>query len=231
MRFIHKPMAHIKDVVLQFPCLLGKESFVKTTKGYYCNKCSSEVIDFSGKSLNALGCEMEKSEKPVCGMFKKSQLSDHFIKYAAATFFISSALAFQSFAQEKVKIDSDSTSKSNVGEETEPIFFGLIVEMQAEPVGGFLKFMKTLSEEIKCPIGLKEKGKCFVEMLIDTSGHAHSFKIVKSLNKDADLEAVRALTKLNYPWTPAKQRGKSLTSRFIMPIAFDPDKRSNDVRK
>jgi len=231
MRFIRKPMANIKDVVLQFPCPLRKDSFDKTSKGYYCNKCSSEVIDFSGKSLNELRCEMGKSQKPVCGIFKKSQLSDQFIKYAAATFFLSSALTFQSIAQEKAKIDSDSTSKANVDGETEPVFFGLIVETQAEPEGGIPKFIKTLSEEIKCPISLKEKGKCFVEMLIDTSGHAHSFKIVKSLNKDADQEAVRALTKLNYPWTPAKQRGKSLTSRFIMPIAFDPDKRRNDVKK
>ena len=159
-----------------------------------------------------------------CGMFKKSQLSDHFIKYAAATFFVSSALAFQSIAQEKAKIDFDSTSNENVSEETAPLIFGMIIETQAEPVGGIPKFMKTLSEEIKCPIGLKEKGRCFVAMLIDTSGHAHSFKIVKSFNKDADEEALRALIKLNYPWTPAKQRGKPLTSRFIVPIAFDPDK-------
>ena len=58
-------MADIKDVLLQFPCPLRKETFDKTTKGFYCSKCSSEVIDFSGKSLNELRCEMEKSEKPV----------------------------------------------------------------------------------------------------------------------------------------------------------------------
>src|SRR5687767_14477875 len=120
-------MADIKDIVLQFPCPLSEESFDKTTKGYYCNKCSSEVIDFSGKSSNELRCEMEKSGKPVCGIFKKSQLSDHFIKYAAATFFVSSALTFQSIAQERAKVDYDSTSNANVDEETEPIFFGTIV--------------------------------------------------------------------------------------------------------
>ena len=204
-------MAEIKDVVLQFPCPLGKESFDKTTKGYYCSKCSSEVINFSGKSMNELRCAMEKSEKPVCGIFKKSQLSDQFIKYAAATFFVSSALAFQSIAQEKKKIDSDSTSNPKVDEETGSEFFGMIVETHAEPVGGMPKFMKTLSDEIKCPIGLTEKGKCFIEMLIDTSGHAHGFRIIKSFNKDADEEAVRALKKVNYPWTPAKQRGKPLS--------------------
>ena len=214
-------MADIKDIVLQFPCPLRKESFDKTTKGYYCNKCSSEVIDFSGKSLNELRCEMEKSEKPVCGIFKKSQLSDQFIKYAAATFFVSSALAFQSIAQEKgenrfrLHIEAQMLMKKQ-----RPTFFGTIVEVPAQPVGGVEKFMEALSRELKYPTDLKEKGKCFVEMLIDTSGHAHSFKIVKGFNKDADREALRALTKLNYPWTPAKQRGKALVSRFIMPIAI-----------
>jgi TonB-like protein len=224
-------MSDIKDVVLQFPCPLRKESFDKNTKGYYCDKCSSEVIDFSGKSLNELRCEMEKSEKPVCGIFKKSQLSDHFIKYAAAAFFVSSTLTFQSIAQEKTKIDPDPTLRANVDEETEPTLFGMIVEVPAQPVGGFEKFIAALSREIKYPPGLNEKGKCFVEILIDTSGHAYSFKILKSFNKDADQEAVRALTKLNYPWTPAKQRGKSLTSRFIMPIAFDPDKGRKDIKR
>ena len=219
-------MTEIKDVVLQFPCPLRKESFDKTTKGYYCNKCSSEVIDFSGKSLNELRCAMEKSEKPVCGIFKKSQLSDQFIKYAAATFFVSSALAFQTFAQEKAKIDSNSTSNANVDDETEPTVFGMIVEVPAQPIGGFPKFMDALSKELRYPEDLKEKGKCFVEVLIDTSGHAHSFKILKSFSKDADQEALRALRRLNYPWTPAKQRGKPMTSRFVMPIAFDPDKES-----
>lgn len=215
-------MAEIKDVMLQFLCPLRKESLAKTTKGYYCNKCAAEVIDFSCKSLNELQCAMEKSEKPVCGIFKKSQLSDQFIKYAAATFFVSSTLAFQTLAQEKGKIDSDSTSNAEVDDDAESVMFG-IIETQAEPVGGFPKFMKTLSEEIKCPISLKEKGKCFIEILIDTSGHTHSFRIIKGFNEDADYEALRALTKLNYPWIPTKQRGKSVTSRFIVPVVFDPD--------
>ena len=176
-------MADIKDIVLQFPCPLRKEFFDKTTKGYYCNKCSSEVIDFSGKSLKELRCEMEKSLKPVCGIFNKSQLSNQFIKYAAATFLVSSALAFQSSAQEKAKIDSDSTSNVDIDEETESVIFGMIAETHAEPTGGIEKFMSALSKQLKYPPGLKEKGKCFVEFLIDTSGHAHSFKIVKGFNK------------------------------------------------
>lgn len=219
-------MANIQDIVLQFPCPLKKESLREIGKGYYCTKCSTSVVDFSDKSLDEFQVELQRSQKPVCGIFKKSQLSNQFIKYAAATFLVSSALTFQSIAQEKGKIDSDSTSNTNVDEETEPTMFGMIVEIQAKPVGGFPEFMNALSKELRYPEDLKEKGKCFVEILIDTSGHAHSFKILKSFNKDADQEALRALTKLNYPWTPAKQRGKPMTSRFVMPIAFDPDKKS-----
>lgn len=217
-------MAEINNIVLQFPCPLEKESFDKTRSGYHCNKCSTEVVDFTCKSSDDLQREIRKAQDPVCGIFRKSQLSSQFIKYAATTFVVSSALTLQSFAQEKTKIDSTSKSHENIDAETEPVIFGMIIETQPLPVGGYEKFYSALSKEIKYPKDLKEKGKCFVEFFIDSTGSAHSFKIIKSFNIDADREALGALTRLNYHWSPAKQRGKPIAARFILPIVFDPDK-------
>jgi TonB family protein len=161
--------------------------------------------------------------RPVCGIFKQAQLSEQFLKYAAATLIVTSSLTSATYGQEKVKSDSLVEAHFVLDTANEDSVFGMFVEFGAEPVGGYYKFMEALSKEIKYPTGLTTKGKCFVEFFIDTTGQTTDFKVIRSFNKASDQEVLRALTKLNYPWKPARQKNKPIKSRFVIPIAFDPD--------
>jgi hypothetical protein len=209
-------MTKIKDVTIEFSCpgtLDGK---------LYCDRCSHTVIDFTNKTDRALREEIKKSNGPVCGLFKKSQLSDKFLKYAAATF-IATSLTVPTLGQEVIK--GDSLLKACENMETvneEDVFFGMIVETQAEPIGGYKKFFEAIASKMNYPTGLKEKGKSFVEFTIDSVGQMKDVILIKGFNELADKEAVRVLSTLNYPFNPGRQRGIPIKTRLVIPIMFDP---------
>lgn len=79
-----------------------------------------------------------------------------------------------------------------------------------------------LSKELKYSKGLKVKGKCFVQFTVDSLSHVDNFKILKGLSPEADAEAIRALKKLSYPFTPGELRGNRVNQSMIVPVSFDP---------
>jgi protein TonB len=211
-------MTKIKNVTLEFACQ------EKLDDKLFCHKCAHRVIDFTTKTNDELQEEINKSIKPVCGIFKKSQLSDQFLKYAAATF-IATSLTIPVIGQEEKKGDSLLKSCEKVETENEEgIFFGVMLETQAEPVGGYKRFYEAIANSIKYPPGLNEKGRLFVELSIDTAGRVTNIKLIKGFNEYADKEAVRGLTELNYSFKPGKQRGKAIESKLIVPVTIDPEK-------
>jgi len=210
-------MPKIKNITIEFHC---RESL---DDKLFCDKCSHRVIDFTNKTDNELRKEIEKSNRPVCGLFKKSQLSNQFLKYAAATF-IATSLTVPSIGQEIIKGDSLLKACEKIETEAEDeVFLGVIVETQAEPIGGYKKFFEAIANKMIWPTGLNEKGKAFVEFSIDSAGQMMGVKLLKSFNELADKEAVRVLSTLNYPFKPGRQRGKPVKTRLVIPIAFDPD--------
>lgn len=205
-------MPDIKSVNLEFHCpeTLNDKLF--------CDRCSRRIIDFTNKTEKELKVEIAKAKGPVCGLFKKSQMSEQFLKYAAATF-IATSLTLPSLGQEPIKADSLQKAVESTEEDT---FFGMIVELQAEPIGGYKKFMETIASNLNYPHGLHEKGRSFVEFTIDTTGQMRDIKLIKGFNDLADREAVRVLSTLNYAFNPARQRGIPVRSRLVIPITFDP---------
>ena len=92
-------MAKIKNITIEFHCLESLDDAL------FCDKCSRRVIDFTNKTDSELRKEIENSNRTVCGLFKKSQLSNQFLKYAAATF-IATSLTVPAIGQEVIKGDS-----------------------------------------------------------------------------------------------------------------------------
>ena len=208
-------MSDIKDVTLEFLC---PETL---NHQHFCAKSSRRLTDFTNKTGGELIEEIQRSKGPVCGIFKKVQLSDQFLKYAAATV-IATSLTLPSLGQEPIKVDTLKNAIESIEEEDDDVFFGMIVELQAEPICGYKKFMETIASNLNYPPGLHEKGRSFVEFTIDTTGQMRDIKLIKGFNELADREAVRVLSTLNYPFTPARQRGKPVRSRLVIPIVFDP---------
>ena len=153
-------MANIKNVSLEFSCTekLGDKLF--------CDKCSHSVVDFTAKTNEELQEEINKSLRPVCGIFKKSQLSDQFLKYAAATF-IATSLTMPTLGQEVIKGDLLLKACEKVAAEAEEeTFFGLLVETQAEPVGGYQKFFEAIASKMKYPKDLLKRVNHLLSLLL-----------------------------------------------------------------
>lgn len=97
----------------------------------------------------------------------------------------------------------------------------------AQPIDGIIKFYKAIGKNVKYPEGLNLKGKVYLELTIDSLGQLKDTKIITGINSRIDNEAIRVITSLNYPFKPAIINGKPAKSKLILPIAFDPNQKSN----
>lgn len=204
-------MPPIKNITLAFPCRekLGPE--------LSCERCSHTIVDFRGKTDVDLKAALSIATRPVCGVFDRTQMSGKFLKYAAATF-MAASLTLPAKAQEGEQIDVAPTSCKK--EIEDPPFLGMIIETPAEPVGGMKKFYEAINAGLTYPEEFSGQGRVFVEFNIDTLGKMTDIKVVKGFNEWANNEAVRVLALLNYPFIPARQRGKAVRMKMVIPIAF-----------
>lgn len=212
-------MTKIKNITLAFSCTEKLKQ--RSGDKFFCSKCDHSITDFTSKSSEELQDAIAKSTRPVCGIFKRSQLSHQFLRYAAATVIATSALTIPATGQEQEKTEpSVNTSHKPVADD---VVLG-IVETTPEPVGGNHKFLAAINSNLKYPRGLTTKGKVFVQFTVDTSGRMKDITLVKGFNEAADREAVRMMTSLQYPFKPGQQGGKPVETKMVMPIIFDPEK-------
>ena len=189
---------------------------------HFCEKCRHRVIDLRNKTEIDLRQEIKEARGHVCGIFNKSQLSEQFLRYAATAVIVTS-LSIPNYAQETNTFDSLlKAPQENAPKEEEDVFIGTIVEVMPEPVGGNEKFLESIRSKLIYPVGLAEKGRTFIQFLIDSTGQMKDVTIMKGFNELADKEALRVMSSLNYPFIPARQGGKPVSIRFVIPVIFDP---------
>jgi TonB family protein len=211
-------MSKIKNVSLEFKCS------EKLDQHLFCSKCSNVVIDFTKKESEDLEKEINISQKPVCGIFNKSQLSEAFLKYAASTF-VATSLVTQLQGQEINFTDLIFEQKQIEFDIKEHMFLGFVVQDPATPLGGYNNFINMIGSQLNYPPDLTEKYESLVEFTVDASGQMRDIKLKKGCNVSIDAEALRVVTSLNHPFTPAKQGGKPIKTRITIPILFDPDEK------
>lgn len=98
----------------------------------------------------------------------------------------------------------------------------LVVEEGAMPKNGMAAFYKLAGENIRYPAQARRmnvEGKVFVEFVVSRDGTLTDIKVVKGIGSGCDEEAVRIVS-LSPPWNPAKQRGKPVRQRIVLPIFF-----------
>jgi TonB family protein len=214
-------MTKIKNITLAFNCTEKLEQ--NSGDKFFCAKCAHHITDFTSKSLEELQDAITKSTRPVCGIFKRSQLSDQFLRYAAATVIATSALTIPAIGQTQERTEpSVSTPHKPVADD---VLLGIVVQTTLEPVGGYQEFLAAIYSDLKYPKGLATKGKVFVEFTVDTLGRMKDIKLVKGFNEAADREAVRMMTSLHYPFKPGQQDGMPVETKMVVPIIFDPEKK------
>lgn len=120
---------------------------------------------------------------------------------------------------EEIVLTAPSTVDDEI-EKADEIF--IVVEESAVPKGGMPAFYKLASENLRYPAQARRmnvEGKVFVEFVVDKEGKIGSIVVVKGIGAGCDEEAMR-IVKLSPDWMPAKQRGKAVKQRIVLPIFF-----------
>lgn len=95
-------------------------------------------------------------------------------------------------------------------------------EMAPSYPGGIMSFRMDVAIRLHYPytaLKYKKEGTVYVQMIIDTDGKAQDIKIVKSVYKDLDKEAVRAVRLCN-KWSPGTKGGKPVKVQLTFPVNF-----------
>jgi protein TonB len=105
-------------------------------------------------------------------------------------------------------------------EKADEIF--VVVEESAQPTNGMSNFYKFTSSNIRYPAQARRmgvEGRVFVEFVVGKNGSLQDITVIKGIGAGCDEEAIRVL-KLSPPWQPAKQRGRAVKQRIVLPIIF-----------
>ena len=234
----------IKNVSLKFSCSENYDKMEDSEKGKMCLKCNKKVIDFTNKNQNDLKNEIKSSKNGICGKFKKSQLKDSFVKYAAATLISTASLITEAEAQSNIPenisskvYEKDDIIIESVGEVSVDVLVGDVVLENIEHsdtkrinldsfIGGRELFYKVLENVLLFPKQLEVETKVYVELTVDTAGHVSKYHILKGFYLSANEEALRALKQVNPKFIPAEERGKRVASKLIIPVVFKKESTS-----
>lgn len=95
-------------------------------------------------------------------------------------------------------------------------------EEMPEFPGGEGKLLQFIAENIhlpKCVTSATVKGRSIIEFVVEKDGTVSDFKVVRSLHKDCDEEAVRVL-KTMPKWKPGRERGEPVRVKYMVPVQF-----------
>jgi TonB family protein len=97
-----------------------------------------------------------------------------------------------------------------------------IVEETAQPKNGINEFYANLATQIKYPEQARKtgvEGRVFVEFVVNKDGSLSEVKVLRGIGAGCDSEAMRVVSK-SENWNPARQRGKAVKQRIVLPIVF-----------
>jgi len=103
----------------------------------------------------------------------------------------------------------------------EPEIFLIVEEMPGFP-GGEAQLVKYLGDNIKYPAIARENGitgTVFVTFVVGPDGQVKDVKVLRGIGGGCDEEAKRVVMAMP-KWKPGKQRGKTVSVQYNLPIRF-----------
>lgn len=88
--------------------------------------------------------------------------------------------------------------------------------------GGNEAMMRYVATNVQYPTIAKEndvQGTVFVSFIVDKTGKVVDAKVVRGIGYGCDKESLRVVNSMP-KWTPGTQRGKTVRTRFTLPIKF-----------
>ena len=92
-------------------------------------------------------------------------------------------------------------------------------EQQASFPGGQEALLAFLDQNVRYPDGYDGcgQGRVVVSFSIDTDGSIVDPKVIRSVDKELDAEALRVVSLMS-KWIPAKEKGKNKRTEYVLPI-------------
>ena len=92
-----------------------------------------------------------------------------------------------------------------------------------EPPGGIDVFMKYMKKYTNHQYNSAETGNVTLSFIVEKDGSLTSYKIVHSLNNEADGIAIQVLKDYNQKWKPAMQNGQPVSTPYTISVPFGKD--------
>ena len=105
----------------------------------------------------------------------------------------------------------------------ENYIFGVVEQMPSFP-GGNKALMKFLDDNLRYPAEARAmgiQGRVVVTFVVERDGNIDSIKVIKKVSPELDREALRVI-RLMPKWNPGKQNGKTVRTKYTIPIIFKP---------
>jgi len=194
-----------------------------TEKNNYVNLLIRETVNNNSFKLASFFAKPSILNR--LDMLKNNNTSSNKTIVAALLFFITSFIFSCNFNQNEEIVLAKDINTATVEEAiqiTDKIFN--VVEKQAEPKNGIQEFYNQLSEEMEGlypeeAIENKIEGVVYLQFIIEKDGSFSNIQAVKGIGYGCDELAIEVLKKQG-KWNPAKQNGKAVRSRRVIPIRF-----------
>ena len=144
-----------------------------------------------------------------------------------ATITANGSLITSNSVQIKVQFAPPTVTSENVRDDKEEnvadnSIYETVEQMPEYPSGGTAGLMNFISKNLKYPTICQEsgvQGRVVVSFVVNKDGSTTDFRIIRSVDKYLDKEALRVLNGMP-KWKPGKQKGVPVRVRYTVPINF-----------
>ncbi len=98
--------------------------------------------------------------------------------------------------------------------------FNFVEGEKAEFIGGYKAFKKFIESNYEYPRSARRislEGTISVQFIVERDGSITEIKVLRGVSPECDAEAIRVIKKVP-AWKPAKQRGRAVRNRIVLPI-------------
>lgn len=212
-------------------------------EGRFCGSCQKTVLDFTQKSELEIQELLAKQTGKVCGRFYTHQLAQpvHSNRFSFRRVFSSvlvllglSFLSKEAEAQQKKKVTEkkQTHAKSKTPQIDTRIEIGLVSidgpmpnsdvvnspevmpQFKFGGEAGFQKFFNSNKRSFKDDV----EGLVVTSFIVDTLGKVTDIQILKTLSDEANTEALRLTSLLEFE--PGMQNGRKVKVRLTLPVRF-----------
>ncbi len=126
------------------------------------------------------------------------------------------------FAQEEINVTHEARPDADpepLKDPNEPL---MLVEQMPEFPGGQEAMFAYIGKELKYPkeaIDRGIEGAVFIQFVVERDGSIGEVKVLRGIGGGCDEEAVRVVQGMP-KWSPGKQSGKEVRTRFNLPIRY-----------